>query len=185
MAKHARPVMQLTLALILLNWLITPLIVFGQSPERVVHLRSASDQPVELELKIADEVIIADKPFIAIDDWLRDLSWSMKNASDKAIVCAEIELDFHGSSKAERVYTFRYGQKPDAQGAIGEPKVLKPGDTANFKLSDPEYNEIKQFIEQKHPSEGVSTAMSVVEMRIATVFFDDKSMWKDDGKRRG
>jgi len=181
MAKHARPVMQQALALILLDWLITPLVVLGQTQLRIVHLLSYGDQPVELELKIADEVIIADKSFVAIDDWLKDLSWKMKNASDKSIVCIEVELDFHGlgSAKAERVYTFRYGQKPDSQDAIGEPKLLKPRETANFKLSDTEYNEIKQFVEQKQPSEGVSTVRSVVEMKIATVFFDDKSMWKD------
>jgi hypothetical protein len=181
MAKQARPVMLQALALILLNWLITPLIVLGQPQLRVVHLRSYSDQPVELELKIADEVIIADKSFVAIDDWLKDLSWRMKNASDKSIVCIEVELDFHGlgSSKAERVYTFRYGQKPDAQDAVGEPKLLKPSETANFKLSDTEYNEIKQFVEQKQQSEAVSTVMSVVETKIATVFFADRSIWKD------
>ena len=181
MAKHARPVSQQALTLILLNWLITPLVVLGQTQLRVVHLRSYSDQPVELELKIADEVIIGDKTFVAIDDWLKDLSWRMKNTSDKSIVCIEVELDFHGlgSSKAERVYTFRYGQKPDNQDANGEPKLLKPSERANFKLSDTEYNEIKQFVEQKQPSEGVATVMSVVEMKIATVFFDDQSMWKD------
>ena len=181
MAKHARPVLQQALTLILLNCLITPLVVLGQPQLRVVHLGSYSDQPVELELKIADEVIIADKTFVAIDDWLKDLSWRMKNTSDKSIVCIEVELDFHGlgSSKAERVYTFRYGQRPDNQDAIGEPKLLKPGESANFKLSDTEYNEIKQFVEQKQPSEGVATVMSVVEMKIATVFFDDQSMWKD------
>ena len=181
MAKHARAALQQALALILLNWLITPLIVLGQTQLRVVHLRSYSDQPVELELKIADEVIIADKTFEAIDDWLKDLSWGFKNASDRSIVCIEVELDFHGlgRSKAERVYTFRYGQKPDNQDAIGEPKLLKPGERANFKLSDTEYNEIKQFVERKQPSEGVPTVMSVVEMRIATVFLDDQSMWKD------
>jgi len=181
MAKHARLVIQQALTLILLNWLITPLIVSGQTQLRVVHLRSHSDEPVELELKIADEVIIADKTFVAIDDWLKELSWRIKNASDKSIVCIEIELDFHGlgSSRAERVYTFRYGQKPDNQDTIGEPKFLKPGETANFKLSDTEYNEIKQFVERKQPSEGVPTVMSVVEMTIATVYFDDQSMWKD------
>ena len=181
MAKDTRLVIKQALALVLLNWLISPLIVLGQTQSRVVHLRSYDDQPVELELKIADEVIIADKSFVAIDDWLKDLSWRLKNASDKSIVCIEVELDFHGlgSSKAKRIYTFRYSQKPDAQDAIGEPKLLNPGETTNFKLSDTEYNEIKQFVEQKEPSEGVSTVMSVVEMKIATVFFYDKSIWKD------
>ena len=182
MIEHTKLVIQRVLAMIFICLLTTPLVVLGQTQSRVVHLLSyGNQQPVEFELKFAGEIIVADKPFVANDDWLKDLSWSMKNSSDKPIVCIEVDLDFHGlgNSKDERVYKFRYGKKPDAQDVIGESQLLMPGKTASFKLSDAEYNELKQFVEQKQPSEGVGVVMSVVEMKIAAVFFEDKTMWKD------
>jgi len=181
MIENTKFVMQRVLAMIFICLLTTP-VVLRQTQLRVVHLWSYGDQqPVKFELKFAGEIIIADKPFVADEDWLKDLSWSMKNSSDKPIVCIEVDLDFHGlgNSKDERVYKFRYGQKPDAQNVNGEPELLMPGKTASFKLSEAEYNEIKQFVEQKQPSEGVGIAMSVIEMKIVSVCFEDKTMWKD------
>lgn len=181
MAGNLKFMRRRVLAIGFMCLLIIPLVVPGQTGMRVVHLLSYGNEPAKLEFKIAEQTVVPQKPFIADDDWLKDLSWGMKNSSDKPIVWVEVNLDFHGlgNSEAERVYKYRYGQRPDAQDANGEPRLIKPGETANFKLSDAEYNELKQFVEQKQPSEGISVVMSVVEMRIAAVFFEDKSMWKD------
>lgn len=166
---------------ILVCLLTVPLNLSAQSEMRVIHLRSLSGEPARLKFEIAGEVITPQKPFVAGKDWLRELTWGIENSSDKPIICVAINLDFHGLSnpEAERVYKFQYGLRPGEEGTVGERKLIKPGETATFNLSEAEYAELMGFVERKQPNEGVGVVMSVVEMKVAEVYFEDQSEWKD------
>ena len=73
-----------------------------QATPRVIHsLPVEADEPLAItEVKASGQSVTPDQLFTANDDWLKTLTVSVKNNSDKVIVYAAINLQFprHGSS---------------------------------------------------------------------------------------
>src|SRR5436309_3522368 len=67
-----------------------------EAKERIIRrLPVEKDEPVSMtDLKVNDQSVSLDKKFSADDEWLRTLTISMRNKSDKVILYASIQLQF-------------------------------------------------------------------------------------------
>ncbi len=136
--------------------------------------------------------------FDAGDDWLRDLSFVIKNVSNKKIIyvvthCGlyetadwQVELLKHqdvplvgnvsnivGRRPEEALYSAVLGHrlKPDTGRA---PFELAPGQEFTMPIEDPdEYSALKSRIQEKQPMSSVTACNS----GVAQIFFDDGTQW--------
>jgi hypothetical protein len=102
------------------------------------------------------------------------LSWEIENTGEKSAAYVEIDLDFHGLAATEsRVFKYQYGQGRNPSGNVDGTKLVRPGERTRMIISDEEYERIKQFIEQKQSN----VTISVVEMKVSKVVFEDGMVW--------
>lgn len=129
-------------------------------------------------------------PFQADDDWLKNMTISVRNRTDKTIICGEVRLWFPetalGPDHAQTAYLLRFGQRPesaryhkdgskilpDTRKAI----VLAPGRT--FVIRVAEYmDEIQALFENL----GTMPLSQVTKLNIQRVgyYFADDTRWEN------
>jgi len=151
------------------------IIVFAQVELRVVHVLYPHDCPVDLRgLRVAEMPVEPQKPFEAGEGWLKDLSWEIENTWEKPTAYIEVNLDFHGLARLEdSAFKYQYGQVPNKSGEVEATKLLRPGQRTRMIISDEQYERIKSFIREKQPD----FTISVVEMKVSKVVFEDGTIW--------
>jgi hypothetical protein len=127
------------------------------------------------------------KPFVAGDDWTKNLVLVIKNLSHKEIVAGSIRLDFPETGagiKGDPVMTksVELGRRPDnalyrPDGVkVGlesaEPIHLLPGQELKVPLA-PYYDEIKTIVEMKRPVTSITTLRLIVQF----FYFADGTRW--------
>lgn len=145
-------------------------------------------------LKITDltsdsHPIVFKKPFAGSDDWLKTLSFKLNNTSSKAIVSIVIQFAFPETRTTGNlmVYPKRLGQRPQQWSYTRQGQqlpadtshpamVIKPDETVNISL-EVEFDKVKSFIEQRQ----AISSLNSCSIRIASIYFDDGTMWNFDG----
>ena len=121
-----------------------PIIAFAQGQERSIDKLSWRTEPIKiLKLKTKDKEVELGKKFLEEDDWLKGLTVTVQNISDKAIARIEIELAFPrpGGGTKEKptlVAAMIYGLDPAESGAETL-KLVLPGESVDIKLLDAAY----------------------------------------------
>jgi hypothetical protein len=133
------------IALMLFSILFLSLFAFAQNKtERVLKRMSlGGDSPVEIvSIKAKGVAIVPNQKFTDSDDWLQDLTFTIKNISDKPIVFVSVYLSFPapaGSRVAGAGYDLRYGKYqvlPDVPNSGDKPKAIKPEESIDLTLSE-------------------------------------------------
>jgi hypothetical protein len=151
---------------------ITKVTVAGQQLQLGLSTGAREDQP--------------GTPFQADEDWLKNMSISLRNRTDKAIVCAQIELWFPeiGDGSAARPttkYTITVGQRPEwsrhLKGGMlpadptKKPLLFGPGETIVVPVG--EYlAEIQSAVEQK-----MLQQVTRVNISRGNFYFADGMRW--------
>ena len=105
--------------------------------------------PVEITaIEVKGKVVEPGRKFSSGDDWLRGLTFTLKNISDKPVSYIEVGLHFlapAGSQAQNAVYDLRYGYLrviPNPAADMSAPKSLMPGETWRLELSEADYQNL-------------------------------------------
>jgi hypothetical protein len=173
---------QMTLTLLII--LCFSFSVFAKSgSDRVLKPMAVGDSPVDIVgIKVKSTVVEPSHKFIAEDDWLNGLTFTIRNVSDKPISYLDIELYFpapSGSQVDGALHQLRYGWEPihpNNSDAGNKTKSIMPGDTLDLTLSETEVQGVVSIL-LSHA--GISTNVESVTYCIGKVFFegDEDTMW--------
>jgi hypothetical protein len=156
-------------------------LALGQSQDRVVHVLSGNCPATIINLKVASMAIEAQRPFVAPEGWLQDLSWEVENTSENQLISyIEFALHFHelGAASEASVFKLGYGQPPGQASPLGKIKLLLPGQTTKVTFSEEDYQRLRIFVEKKRPV----GELQVVEVKVSAIAFDDHSFCPAKGK---
>jgi hypothetical protein len=148
----------------------------GQAKVAVIEKENFSNEPLELvELKATDHDLKLGEKFSGDGDWLKKISFKLKNRTDKPIVHLALYLQFPETTATGLMmsYTLQFGQRPKAKAKSNQPIFLMKGDAINFKLSEEQYEEMRRFIETRQPLAGLSK----VVVNVPLVYFADGTVW--------
>jgi hypothetical protein len=150
----------------------------AQTGNGVVHVLYPNNCPVKIrDLKVAEKPIVPQKPFAFSGDWLKSLSWEIENTWEKSSTYLEIDFDFHElGDSGDRVFKYQYGRGTNPLGNFDETRLLRPGQRARVTISDEEYVRIKRFLNERQ----LNLNVSLVEMKVAKVVFEDGTTWAAD-----
>lgn len=151
--------------------------LWPQKPRKVITGESLSKperEPIIItRIKLGDRSLDLNAAFDAEDEWLRNLSFRLKNHSNKTVtyVGAEMFLSDSTTAAPAMVRQFRFGRRADHPD-LAPDISLKPGDSIDVSLAS-QYDSLKNFLEVARPVTSYNTAM----IRVYLVFFEDGSKW--------
>jgi hypothetical protein len=155
----------------------------GQKQDRVLEKESWRNQPIKIsQLKVKGRFIEAGRKFPEDDDWLKNLTISVKNISSKNIVFIEIEAVFpklrDNNSAKEPAYVYRltYGSMPPLPGTtpLSNQSKIIPNETIDIILSEADHNHVKSSLAEL----GYPVSARHVKLGIGSIIFDDETMWR-------
>lgn len=158
--------------------ILETVIGFEQGPERVVDTLPWRNEPIKIvKLKTKGKAIGSGKKFAEEDDWLKGLTVTVENVSNKAISRIELGLSFpRPEGPSETIPTFSekmiYGRDPSDADYEVQKQVL-PGESVDVKLLEVNLPFIKTALEDLGYPEKITRAQIMVE----TVTFIDGTMW--------
>jgi hypothetical protein len=156
-------------------------VVWQQDPQKRIKTDALSRperEPIVVTgLKLGEREVNLNAPFEDHDDqWIRKLTFKLRNQSSKNVTYVGVNLFIPGDSQSANeglVQQFRYGQLPNRVASTGSPILLKPGDAIDVSLSAAKYQSIKQFIDSTQPLRKVDNVM----IKVYLVFFEDGTKW--------
>lgn len=135
-------------------------------------------EPAPLEfsgLRAGSAAINFDQPFQAGEDWVKGLSFDLKNVSGKTITHFRIGLYLHNPDNQQRAVATMvfHGRNTGMPGV--EPSVrVAPGETVHAGYEDKQYESFKR-VRQQIALGKVTEATLSIEM----VVFDDDTAWRN------
>lgn len=176
---------KVTILLVVANLCLLTLYVsgwkFGKAPvprlqdggKTVVKHFAPANEPVEVtEPKIKGRDIKLGDIVKEGSDWLKHLTFKVKNKSDAPITFLQVDLDFPETSATGSVMMHQLfiGQSPDIGSTRNNQALrLNPNESISISL-EPEYGNIKRLIELRQPP--VENINKVV-IRLGEVMFED------------
>jgi len=149
---------------------------------------TVGDQEIQPGRRSGPRGVESGAPFQADDDWLKNMSITIKNRTDRVIVCVEVQLSFPdlGDGTAERpatVYTIRVGQLPEwalyyrdgtkmGPDPAKKPLLLAPGKTLEIRVGD-FIDQIRPVVEERLPFQQVTR----VDISRHFVYFQGGMRW--------
>lgn len=131
------------------------------------------DEPVEVaELKIKGRAVKLGEAVEDEADWLKHVTFKVKNRSGKAVTFLQVDLDFPETQATGSIMMHQLfiGRAPElGSTSLREPLHLRPNESVTISL-EPEYADIERFIELRQPPIG---AISKVVVRLGEVGFED------------
>jgi hypothetical protein len=112
--------------------------------------------------------------FEADDDWMKGMTVSFTNTSDKNIVFIQMLLIFPETDSAGYPMGFPliFGRMPKNSDDRNFDKVLKPGEEVELALTDERYGKLQGFLKSRSFDK-----VSSVQLLLEDVAFDDDLMW--------
>jgi hypothetical protein len=157
-----------------------PIMAFAQDQERYIDRESWRTEPIKIvKLKTKGNTIELGKKFVEEDDWLKGLTVTLENISNKAIARIELDLTFPrpsgGSSPETAIYIVPmiYGQDPTDVPAPETLKLVLPGESVDVKLLEVNLPVINRHLKGL----GYPDKIRDVKIRINSVTFIDGSDW--------
>jgi hypothetical protein len=168
---------------VLLAFLMFRVTGFAQGVERMIDKVSWRNEPIQMvKLKTKNKSIALGRKFSEDDDWLRGLTVTVQNVSNKAIARIDIQLSFPrpagGTSPETAIYIIGmgYGKDPVNVAANEVLKVVLPGETVDVKLLEVNVPSIKEDLEKL----GYEQPIKHAQVMIRSVIFVDGSEWAGD-----
>jgi hypothetical protein len=171
-----------------------------QSNEKVIERMEFPNEPFEFgnlsvkKVQIApgqtfNARTLAERGGGAVEDWLENLEFTIKNKSDKRIVSIDISLGFPDSGSGGMVNYPYLGLGINPRGAseerakFAQPFSLDPGDTVTFTLSAEQLEQIKNFflVHFARLSNFRLNNLNKAIIGIYRVIFDDGTVWYYQG----
>lgn len=188
---------KITTALIIANICLLTLYVSGWSSTKLRTLRSQDNkkvvekhfapknEPIEITgPKIKAKDIKLGEKFEDESDWLKHLTFKIKNRSDKPITFFHIDLDFPETKATGSIvmHQLLIGQRPDFKSTLNKPPLyLKPNEEIEVSL-EPEHDAIKRLTELsikrlielgQQPIENINRLV----IRLGDVTFEDGTVF--------
>jgi hypothetical protein len=162
--------------------------VAQQATPHVIHrLPVEANEPLAItEVKASGQSVTLDQVFTANEEWLKTLTVSVKNNSDKVIVYAAINLQFprYGSSHDRTaIFEMFYGSwtLQTRRPARKEISVgIQPGKTVEIHLSPSQFADLSGLL----LATGYLSPIEKVAVGIGPVIFADDMMWYAGAKLR-
>jgi len=163
-----------------------------KSDEKIIQRKNFSNEPFGFDglsvkkVKIAPGVkfnarLTAESGGGQVEDWVENLSFTIKNTSNKRMIYINVELDFPETTVNGRplmVYDqLSIGIHPKAFGdalTYGKPLALEPGDTTTASLSSDRLRLLKEFLAL---AKFQLADLNQVNIRIDHIVFDDGTKW--------
>lgn len=179
---------KITTALVIANLCLVTLYVSGwtHGKQRLAHQKEKAvlkhpapkNEPIIVtDIKVKTKDVKLGEGFETESDWLRQVTFKIKNKSDKAITYLQIDLDFpetKATAGAIMMHQLFFGQRPDFISSLKNPPLyIKPNETLEISLES-EYNSIKGLIELKHPS--IENINKIV-IRTGSMMFEDGTLY--------
>ncbi|MEK6405734.1 MAG: hypothetical protein AABN34_02085 [Acidobacteriota bacterium] len=151
--------------------------VVGQKRKVVDQGITYQNQPVELvDLQINGKAANLSRGINADTEWLKGLSFKVKNLSKKRILKIDLFLIFPDTeSNGGRllICPMHYGVGLNDPGNVQGVEPLKQNETAAFGVSDELYTELKRHLEERIPLGNVKH----VRISLELIVFDDDTAW--------
>jgi hypothetical protein len=170
---------------ILFGNLIPQIQTAGQQQTRKLKSRAWDREPVKIVAVTnkSGRAIPLGKGHLADDDWLRGLTISIKNMTNKNILFVELELHFLRSEGAsdETITAFPivFGTPPGLIAETPSPTMLPPNENWHVSLSDQEYAKLGELL----ANTGYPKSIKDVEIITREVLFADKTKWSEGEDR--
>ena len=152
-----------------------------QQQERLLHrLPVEQGEPIVIiDIKVNSQNVSFDEKFVAGDDWMKGLVFTVKNRSDKRILFVSLGLRFPrppGSQDKISISDIPYGNDellarsptPDER-LVG----IAPGQTVDMQLTPQRFDDVRQFL----AATGYPSSTDRVDLKIQEVIFEDDTMW--------
>ena len=179
------PIFVRSASVLLLAGVLTCVHVYArQQGQRVISqapIEAGRQSPVEVvSVRVNGEAVEPGQRFAAGDDWLRGLTFRVKNVSDKPLMFVGLNLRFptaaDKSKSTQLSGPLGYGCwpgfpcRPDAKGVHNE---IAPGEARDIELTAGRYESFMAGL----ASLRVALPVESAEYDIDTVFFDADTMW--------
>jgi hypothetical protein len=156
-----------------------------QESKRILRKGGDFTPPVTItSIKTHLGEIETDTPFAANNDWFKGLSITMRNDSDKPVTYIKVSTLFptpeNKKEDPDLVIPLVYGVNPlpnkygDFHNGLAE--SIKPGESVEIKISDYDYEDIKQLLKKSsYPMD-----IKKIKVYVTTVGFNDETIWMGD-----
>lgn len=154
----------------------------AQNKIRTVEKYAFSDSPIEVvRLELGNKSFMDDTRVLGTKDWLKYLTLSIKNISDKNIISIDMDLWIKPEGKMLNGVSipvlFRSYSKPTGNNALtelGEKKLgsLQPGEVVRVRISDRNMSAFGRIL-----TENGAEDVERVKIEIRFVYFDDDTHW--------
>ena len=130
--------------------------------------------PVEIvSIKLKGTEIAPEQKIKGDDDWLKGISFTLKNISDKPIAYIEVGLRFEPAPGADRVVVFVLSYGVDYSRGLrrsgSSPLPIQPDQTVDLALTDERYPHFLEILSL----DGMRRSFDVVPYRVERVCFED------------
>lgn len=128
-----------------------------------------------VDVKVSGNLITIGKPFAAGEDWLKGLTFRLKNISGRTITGLRISLSLPETHKNDTGVgtSLGFGSAALSAGASGAGKKFLPDEELELKFDDQQYARTKQLIAEKSGPMEIKT----VWVGITLVKFEDGTLW--------
>jgi hypothetical protein len=164
----------LTLMMFLLAVIFLPVSVLAQqTQDRIVKYNSWRNEPVKIStVKVGGSPVEFAEKFQSENDWLRGLTFSVINTSDKDICYINIALDFPRATSKEPMTRERllWSCKTNTDGSTKSSKKikpLKPGESVDIVLSNEFYPETQEYLRRTN----YPASINILEVSVDEVGF--------------
>ena len=167
--------------LLLATVLSSASILAQQTQDRIIKYNSWRNEPIKItKVKIGDLPVEFGEKFQGENDWLRGLTFSVTNTSDKAVCYINIALDFPRAASQEPMtrdrllWSCRKNVKDSAKSSE-KVEPLKPGESIDIVLSNEAYQETQDFLSQTN----YPASISLLEVSVDEVGFvgEKDTLW--------
>jgi hypothetical protein len=157
-----------------IEWPTYPLGRIGSAAEGI-KLSPVTEALEIVDITVVGRSITVGQPFAADDDWLRSLTFRMRNISGQPIAGARIGFDLPETKTEDHSlgFSLEYGRRLSTGILSDEQKVIMPNEEFELKFNDAQYERHRKFVSErsKLPS------FSKVRIGVTAVKFDDGSSW--------
>jgi hypothetical protein len=170
------------LMIFLLAAFLLPESIFAQQrQDRIVKYNSWRNEPVKITaIKVNGSLVEFGENFQAEDDWLRGITFSAINTSDREVCYIDLALDFPRATSKEPMtrerllWSCKTGAVNSAKSSE-KVKPLKPGESVDIVLSNEFYPKTQEYLKRTN----YPVSINLLEVSVDEVGFvgDKDSLW--------
>jgi hypothetical protein len=147
-----------------------------QNKQVIIRDLPDSNEPIEISMRVKDKPVTFGEGFEEDADWLKNLTLTVKNTSNKPIAYVRLDIIFPEtkSTGPALLHQLFLGHRSDVKSTLKQPSLdLLPGNSLDVSLAS-EHRDIKELIEGRH-----SPIAYIKEMRVALgeVLFTDGTLY--------